>query len=116
LNSPLTEPQSLDSFHLGARVPLSSGSFADEETHMSEPTAPAAPPFPTDIPELFAVHSAESWAREVIAHAIRTAHSAPGGIGVGAEFPAEVIVTPLGDGLGVTLRIGKTLHCVTVGR
>jgi hypothetical protein len=84
---------------------------------MSEPAAPPAPTSPTDIPELFTVHSAESWARAIFAHAIRFAESSPGGVSSGeAEFPATVIVSPLDDGLGVSLRIGNTLHCAMVGR
>jgi hypothetical protein len=82
---------------------------------MSEATpATTAPATANPPPEIWTVHTAESWARAIIADAIRFL-----GPATDSEHPATVRVHRLEDGgLGVDIQLGGVdqKHHVTVGR
>ena len=73
-----------------------------EEAQVSETTA--------STPLAFRVHTADSWARAIIATAVQGAGPA-GNI----EIPVGMTVVEFSDGVGVTLQIGDVAHSIKVG-
>jgi hypothetical protein len=92
------------------KVPQPERLVVGEEGHMTEQVAAEANVIPTDDPERYIAHNAESWARAVIAHYVQfVAGSAPEGIkGVNELLGATVFVVRLSDGrIGFSLRTGE---------
>lgn len=85
---------------------------------MTEQVAAEAEVLPTDDPERYIAHNAESWARAVIAHYVQfVAGTAPDGLTGVSEVPATVFVVRLSDGrIGFSLRVGdRSFYNVMVG-
>jgi hypothetical protein len=87
-----------------------------EETapETTEPSHAFPDPLPSQRPHAFTVHTAESWARAIQAHAVFHARvlDDTGDVDVG---PTRVFLSRMGDDLGVTVQIGQRLFCVKVG-
>lgn len=84
---------------------------------MSDQPASAPAVIPTDDPERYLAHNAESWARAIIADLVEfVAGTVPGGITGVSEVPAAVSVVRLSDDrLGVSFRLGESFYNVLVG-
>ena len=83
-------------------------------------TAPAPPPLlfpdplPSERPHAFTVHTAESWARAIMANAVRRTTGLSDD-STDVSIDARVFLSRVGDGLGVTVQISDRLYCVKVG-